>query len=86
MWSRAVAGAVGKVTGDTMNGTFSLPEYPYTEYYQPPKHKWIDTGMRKAYCKKCDAEGYWDNGIVKQTVPTNCKDNYYSEYYWGGTD
>lgn len=28
------------------------------------KHQWVDTGLKKTWCKHCDTEGYYDNGNV----------------------
>jgi hypothetical protein len=44
--------------------------------WQPPtkqcsgKHTWIDTGMRKLYCKHCDYDGHMQpDGTIVATAP-----------------
>lgn len=46
---------------------WSIPHYPvdYEWYDSKPnprycQHKWLDTGMRLTFCKKCDAKGKLD--------------------------
>jgi len=59
-----------KMSGiDEKNG-WSIPHWAanydsdWTEWHQERvyscQHKWIDTGMRKTFCKECDAEGDYD--------------------------
>lgn len=40
----------------TFNGNIRYEE----EWTYQCQHKWIDTGMRKTFCKHCDAEGELD--------------------------
>jgi len=55
-----------KMSGvDEKNG-WSVPHWPqgdsdWLEYHKEKvhfcQHKWVDTGMRKTFCKECDVEG-----------------------------
>jgi len=67
-----------KMSGiDEKNG-WSIPHWPYAydgewtdEQYnrsQYCQHKWVDTGMRKTFCKECDVEGDYDPMTGKITV------------------
>jgi hypothetical protein len=70
-----------------MDTKFSLPEYPYADYYQPTMHEWADlgAGIRKSWCKKCNAEGAWVEGIVIPTDSTvnkmYCRDRGMADWY-----
>jgi hypothetical protein len=56
----------GSMSGvDEKNG-WSVPHWPqgdsdWLEYHKEKvhfcQHKWVDTGMRKTFCKECDVEG-----------------------------
>lgn len=38
------------------------PGYPYddTPNWRYCAHQWLDTGMRRTYCKRCDIRADWD--------------------------
>ena len=59
----------GSMSGvDEKNG-WRVPHWPqgdsdWLEYHKEKvhfcQHKWVDTGMRKTFCKECDVEGDYD--------------------------
>lgn len=49
----------------TYDGEWTEDQYNRSQYCQ---HKWIDTGMRKTFCKECDVEGDYDPMTGKITV------------------
>lgn len=67
----------GDVSGaDEKNGWW-LPTWPtsdteWTEYQKEKahfcQHKWVDTGMRKTFCKECDIDGDYDPMTGQVTV------------------
>ena len=62
---------------DEKNG-WSIPHWPnqydgeWTDWKMEKalhcQHKWIDTGMRKTFCKHCDVEGDYDPMTGNVTV------------------
>jgi len=56
---------------------WSIPHWPtsdteWTEYDTERsyfcEHKWVDTGMRRTFCKECNADGDYDPMTGKITV------------------
>lgn len=64
-----------KMSGiDEKNG-WSIPHWPanFDINYDEEKihyctHKWVDTGMRKTFCKECNVEGDYDPMTGKITI------------------
>jgi len=68
------------------DSNWGLPHIPYDDWeeaYKPAAkwkycmHKWIDTGMRRTYCKWCDVRGDRDvwTGDVTVIAPAEVNDN-----------
>ena len=58
---------------DEKNG-WGIPYWPTqygsedTDWIYNCKHLWVDTGMRKTFCKHCDVEGDYDPMTGQVTV------------------
>lgn len=54
-------------------------DYPNEKKPSKYDHEWINTGLRKTWCKHCKAEGYYEMGNVKTQDGDFC--NRYRYYH-----
>ena len=67
----------GSVSGVDEKKGWSIPHWPtsdtdWSDYNREKsyfcEHKWVDTGMRRTFCKECDIDGDYDPMTGKVTA------------------